>query len=183
MNILLVSGHTYPQSSLGNKRIVELLKKDYPNLRESNLIELYPDFQIDIKKEQEKLLWADLIIIQSPLFWYSLTSLTMRWMEEVLQHGWAYGSKGHMLDHKKIILGITAGSSNKDYQTGGIQDITIEEIVKPYQVIFDYCRMDRLGYVFTGGIFNTGSVTEENSKKIEELAADHVKKIERLLKK
>ena len=35
----------------------------------SILDELYPDFKIDIKREQEKLEKSDIIVLQFPLFW------------------------------------------------------------------------------------------------------------------
>ncbi|WP_349988768.1 NAD(P)H-dependent oxidoreductase [Streptococcus handemini] len=42
---------------------------------------------MDIEVEKEKLLWADIVILQSPIFWYFMSSLMMRWVEEVFSHG------------------------------------------------------------------------------------------------
>ncbi|MGQ4078383.1 NAD(P)H-dependent oxidoreductase [Streptococcus dysgalactiae] len=180
-NILIVTGHTYPDLSVGNKEIERLLKENYPDAQVSNLIELYPDFQIDVKAEQEKLLWADVIIIQSPLFWYSMSSLVMRWLEEVFEHGWAYGSKGHALDNKKVILGLTAGSTNEDYAVGGKMGISVQEILKTLEITFDFCRMNLLGSVFTGGMFNTGNATTEQEEELKKLAQQHVNQLISLL--
>ena len=182
-NILVVTGHTHENNSVGNKEIIKLLKTKYSNAKFDNLTKLYPNYKIDIEKEREKLLWADIIIIQSPLFWYSMTSLIMKWLEDVFEHGWAYGSKGHALDEKKVIIGITAGSSIEDYTKGGKMGITVDEIMKPIKLIFKFCRMNYLGDVFTGGMFNTGNSTDEEKRKMQSLAKLHVETMIKKIKK
>ena len=67
-NLLIVSGHPYASQSVGNKRIIETLKEKYPYARFDDLAIHYPDYNIDIEQEKEKLLWADIIVVQSPLF-------------------------------------------------------------------------------------------------------------------
>ena len=180
-NVLIVTGHTHPETSIANNAIVSILAEKYPNAQIDNLSILYPDFKIDVKKEQEKLSWADTIIIQTPLFWYSMSSLVMRWIEEVFEHGWAYGSKGHALDGKKVVIGITAGSTNEDYAKGGKMGISVDEIVKPYKISFEFCRMNYLGSVFTGGMFNTGHSTDEEKQAIEKNAAAHCESIVKMI--
>lgn len=181
--ILIVTGHTHADDSVGNKKIVSILQKRYPNAQLDDLHVLYPDYDIDIDKEKEKLLWADTVIIQSPLFWYSMTSLIMRWLEEVFEHGWAYGSKGHALEGKGIIIGITAGSANEDYEAGGKMGILVEEIIKPYKVVCDFCRMNYLGAAFTGGMFNTGKSTSEEKIAMEKLAEKHSEEIIKIIER
>lgn len=154
-NVLLVTGHTYEQISVANKLIVEELKQRIPALREDNLARLYPGFKMDVKAEQEKLLWADTIIIQVPFFWFSMPSIVMRWIEEVFTHGWAYGSTGTALKGKKIILGITAGSPTESY-LGDAAGLTVEDVNKRYNVTFSFCNMDFKGVVLTGGFLNMG---------------------------
>ena len=73
--VLLVTGHTYPEFSVANKEIVKELTEAVSGIVVDDLAKLYPDFKIDVKTEQQKLLDADVIIIQSPLFWYSASSL------------------------------------------------------------------------------------------------------------
>lgn len=157
-NILLVTGHTYEQISVANKMIVEGLKKRIPTIKEDNLVELYPDFRIDIKAEQEKLLWADTVLIQVPLFWFSMPSIIMRWIEEVFQHGWAYGSKGKALQGKNIIVGITAGSKTEVYESGQA-GLTVKDFDKRFKTIFSFCNMNYKGIVFNGGFLNMGDGT------------------------
>lgn len=100
-NILVVSGHTDLNNSVANKNILNRLKEIIRNIEYDILSDLYPNYVIDIAKEQEKLLNADIIILQYPVFWYSMPSLLERWMEEVFQHGFSHGSTGDKLKKKK----------------------------------------------------------------------------------
>lgn len=74
------------------------------------LYESYPDEIIDFKKEQELIEAYDKIIFQFPFYWFSSTPLLKKWLDEVLLHGWAYGSKsGFKVSGKKIALAISTG--------------------------------------------------------------------------
>lgn len=167
--ILLVTGHTYQDYSVANKEIVKELAAAIPSLEIDNLAELYPDFKIDVEAEQKKLLDADIIIVQSPLFWYSMSSIVMRWWEETFAHGWAYGSTGTALKGKKIVFGITAGAPTEVY-TGGVMGITDQDILNRFKVSANFCNMEYLGGKFTGGLLNagTGVLSEEALKAIHE---------------
>jgi NAD(P)H dehydrogenase (quinone) len=45
----------------------------------------------DVKREQEKLLWADTVIFQFPLWWLSMPAIKRGWMDKVYSLGFAYG--------------------------------------------------------------------------------------------
>ena len=79
-NILIISGHTNLAASVANKTILETLNERLPEAEIVKLDELYPDFKIDVEAEQQKLLRADIIVLQFPLFWYSAPSILERWM-------------------------------------------------------------------------------------------------------
>lgn len=44
----------------------------------------------DIAAEQQKLIWADAIILQFPLWWFSVPAILKGWFDRVLAAGWAY---------------------------------------------------------------------------------------------
>ena len=72
-NILIVSGHTNLGESVANQTILEDLQKDLPEAEFDYLDQLYGrDFQIDIEREQAKLVQADIIVLQFPVFWYAM---------------------------------------------------------------------------------------------------------------
>ena len=70
-NILVISGHTNLEASVANKKILEVLAERLPDAEIVKLDRLYPDFRIDVAAEQARLLKADVIVLQFPVFWYS----------------------------------------------------------------------------------------------------------------
>ena len=139
--ILMVVAHPDIEASLGNRGIIENFRKLQPDVETDELYKLYPDFKIDVKKEQEKLLRADFIILQFPMFWYNAPALMRQWFESVLEHGFAYGSKGKFLEGKKLMLSITTGSPVEDYREGGKQNFTIEDLCKGFHQLANLCSM------------------------------------------
>ena len=115
MKALVIYSHTYPETSVAGKAILEVLEVT-PGFEVRNVDALYPDLnKIDIAAEQQALLEADVIIFQHPVFWYSGTSALKRWMDEVLQFGFAYGDGGDKLYGKKFIHSFTVGSEAAAY--------------------------------------------------------------------
>lgn len=49
----------------------------------------------DVADEQEKLLWADAVIFQFPLWWFSAPAILKGWVERVYAYGFAYGVGPH----------------------------------------------------------------------------------------
>lgn len=71
----------------------------------------------DIVAEQEKLLWADLVIFQSPVWWLSFPAIMKGWMDRVLATGFAYGGgkwfdTGCLKGRKAMLALTTAGPSS-----------------------------------------------------------------------
>ncbi len=168
--ILLVVAHPNIASSIGNKTIIEKFKTLHPDVEIDELYKLYPDFKIDVKREKEKLLRADYIILQFPMFWYNAPALMRQWFESVLEHGFAYGSKGKALEGKKLILSITTGSPTEDYKPGGKQSYTIEELTKGFHQLANLCSMKWDGFITTGNlVFFLRDKPDELKKMMERL--------------
>jgi NAD(P)H dehydrogenase (quinone) len=53
----------------------------------------------DIAAEQEKLLWADTVIFQFPLWWFSMPAIMKGWIDRVYAWGFAYGVGEHSDRH------------------------------------------------------------------------------------
>ncbi|KAI4898523.1 hypothetical protein NFI96_013741, partial [Prochilodus magdalenae] len=78
----------------------------------------------DIKEEHRKVVQADLIIFQFPLYWFSYPAVMKGWMERVLTRGFAYTLQ-NTYDHglckgKKAVLSFTTGATESKYQPDGI---------------------------------------------------------------
>ena len=150
--ILMIVAHPNIESSIGNKTIVEHFKSLHPEAEIDELYKLYPDFKIDVKKEQEKLLKADFIILQFPYYWYNAPALLRKWFEDVLEHGFAYGSKGKALQGKKLIISFTTGSPVDTYKEGGMQNFTLDDLTKGFHQLANLCSMNWAGFVVSGNL-------------------------------
>lgn len=86
----------------------------------------------DVKVEQEKLLWADALILQFPLWWYSMPAILKGWVDRVYAYGFAYGVGEHSDKHwgdrfgegklagKRAMLIVTTGGWEEHYSPRGI---------------------------------------------------------------
>lgn len=77
----------------------------------------------DIKAEQEKLRWADLLILQFPIYWFSVPAILKGWVDRVFTTGFAY-SKGMSYDTgglkgKRAMLSFTTGDPFDTYAHNG----------------------------------------------------------------
>ena len=180
--ILLVVAHPNIEASLGNKTIVENFKALHPDVEIDELYKLYPDFKIDVKKEQEKLVKADFIILQFPMFWYNAPALMRQWFESVLEHGFAYGSKGKALQGKKLILSFTTGSPVEAYREGGMQSFTLEDLTKGFHQLANLCSMKWAGFVVTGNFVFFLRDKPEELAKMKERMKQHAEELSEIVK-
>jgi NAD(P)H dehydrogenase (quinone) len=83
----------------------------------------------DIAAEQEKLLWADAVVFQFPLWWFGVPAILKGWFERVYAYGFAYGYKDGtnayrygegILAGKRALVSVTTGGPEADYGPRGI---------------------------------------------------------------
>jgi len=106
-----------------------------------DLYESYPDFDIDLDREQELLLQHDVIVFQHPFYWYSCPAILKQWEDLVLEHGWAYGRGGTKLSGKILFNAITAGGREEIYQESGYNRFTIKQLLVPFEQTAQLCKM------------------------------------------
>lgn len=180
--VLIVSGHTDLSNSFANKIILEKLEKDLPDAVFDYLDREYPDFSIDVKAEQEKLVAADIIVLQFPVFWYSYPSIMHRWMEDVFAHGFSHGSKGKALHGKKLVASFTTGAPEEMYVKNGTQLFPIDDlIIPPFKCIANLCGMEFAGYVYSGALSYASHPSGEKLKSMQDKAVTHAERLVKLL--
>lgn len=96
----------------------------------------------DIAAEQETLLAADAVILQFPLWWFSMPAILKGWVERVYAHGFAYGVGEHskrrwgdrygegVMSGKRAMLVVTAGGWASHYGPRGING-PIDDLLSP----------------------------------------------------
>lgn len=141
--LLLLFAHPNLETSRVNRRLLDALR-DLPGVRLHDLYEEYPDYDVDVEREQELLLEADIVVVQHPFFWYSTPPLVKQWEDLVLEHGWAYGSGGTALRGKRWLTAITTGGRAEAYRHGGHNRFTIRELLRPIEQTAVLCGMEFL---------------------------------------
>ena len=106
--ILILFAHPALEKSRIHRQLLRGLP-ELPGVTLNDLYERYPDFDIDIAREQQLLTDHDLVILQHPFYWYSTPALLKQWQDLVLEHGWAYGSQGKALRGKQVLSVISTG--------------------------------------------------------------------------
>ncbi|WP_405016941.1 NAD(P)H-dependent oxidoreductase [Kitasatospora sp. NBC_00070] len=98
----------------------------------------------DVRAEQEKLLWADTIVFQFPLWWYTMPAILKGWVDRVFTHRFAYGVGEHSatkygerfgegtLAGRRALLSVTLGGPESHYSARGING-PIDDLLFPFQ--------------------------------------------------
>lgn len=138
--ILVLFAHPYPHMSRVNRTMADAIR-DLPHVTFHDLYEAYPDFYIDVKREQALLSEHDVVVMQHPFYWYSCPSLLKEWMDAVLEYGWAYGTGGEALQGKELVQAISTGGPDDAYRKEGYNGATMTELLTPFARSAALCGM------------------------------------------
>jgi glutathione-regulated potassium-efflux system ancillary protein KefG len=141
--VLIIYAHPIEHKSRINRQLIESVA-GLENVTVNNLYERYPDFFIDIRKEQELIVEHDIIVWHHPFYWYSAPALLKEWFDLVLEHGFAYGREGKVLEGKWVINCITTGGRETTYQTDGLNRYSIRQFLLPFEQSARLCKMNYL---------------------------------------
>lgn len=119
----------------------------------------YPDFRIDIDREQQRLTEHDVVIFMFPLYWYSTPSLLKEWQDLVFEYGFAYGRQGTALHGKTLLCAVTAGGAEEAYQTDGYNHFTLRELLRPIE---QTALLTGMHYLPPFALFSARTAPEEN---------------------
>ncbi|CAN7358110.1 NAD(P)H-dependent oxidoreductase [Variovorax paradoxus] len=141
----------------------------------------------EVAAEQAKLLWADTVIFQFPLWWYTMPAILKGWVDRVYAYGFAYGVGEHSDRHwgdrfgqgvmagKRAMLVVTTGGWASHYSARGINgpmdDLLFPihhgilyypgfEVLPPY-VVYRTGKVDAAAYA---------RITEELGRRLDTLA-------------
>ncbi|NQE66770.1 Ribosyldihydronicotinamide dehydrogenase (quinone) [Nocardia gamkensis] len=182
MNVLIVYAHPKPDSLTGalkdvavrqlradghDVRVTDLYAmgwkaaadtEDFGAVEEANFMlasgVAYRDGTLspDIRAEQEKLLWADAVVLHFPLWWFGMPAIMKGWVDRVLTCGFAYGAGGEavprygagVLAGRRAMLVVAVGGKQPSYSDRGING-PVEDLLFPiHHGILYYTGMDVL---------------------------------------
>ena len=143
LKTLIIVTHPDLDNSVVNKRWINELGEFSEKYVIHDLYAAYPNGKINVQSEQQLLEKFDQIVFQFPFFWFNCPPLLKQWLDEVLVEGWAFGSNsGYKLSGKKIALAISTGIDKDGYQPTGRYKYTMEHLLAPFELTFEYIRAD-----------------------------------------
>lgn len=144
MNKILIN---FAHPAIARSKINKALRaaiEDIEGVTINDLYSTYPDFFIDVKREQHLCEDHDIIIFQHPFYWYSTPAIMKEWLDLVLEYGWAFGPEAEALKGKLFLQAITVGGDESAYQKDSIKHFTIAELTSPYRATANLCKMNCL---------------------------------------
>lgn len=155
--VLVLFAHPALDRSEANRPLVEATA----GLEGVTLVDLYaeyPTFDINVDREQARLLSHEVICFMHPLYWYSTPAILKEWQDLVLEHGFAYGIDGHALRGKVFFNALTAGGPAAAYSASGYNHFTIREVLCPLEQM---ARLSGMIFLPPFALFGARTAVEE----------------------
>ncbi|WP_054706581.1 NAD(P)H-dependent oxidoreductase [Bacillus sp. JCM 19041] len=149
--LLLIDGHDRFKRAPGHLTtfMSDLIKEVSTakfEIQETKIIDGY-----EVEEEIKKFQWADLVIVQTPIYWFSLPGVLKKYMDDVFipdvffKKSNEFG-RGGLLTQKDYMLSVSWGAkenafngSKADFLEGHSED----DVLFPVHKTFEYCGMRR----------------------------------------
>ena len=144
----VILAHPNLEKSRANRILYQEIQQSQ-QIKISHLYAQYPNFAIDVPKEQALIQQAKIVVFQFPVYWYSSPALLKEWIDQVFTEGFAYGDKGVMLKDKPLFLAVTLAAeasfcSEKD-EKGNPNLFALSHTLLPFESTAVYCGMNWAG--------------------------------------
>ena len=150
MKTLVLVFHPHLEMSHVNRKLMDVANETADVTVIDEYAE-YPDFHIDVEREQRLIESHDRIVLQFPFYWYSSPALLKQWEDAVLQAGWAYGG-GRALEGKEFMVAVSTGSPADSYTREGSHVRTMEELLSPFETTFRHVHATYLEPFLVQGV-------------------------------
>lgn len=152
----LLAAHPDWRESHVNRLMLEQARA-VPGVQVQDLYARYPDYDIDVAREQANAEAAQLIVLLHPIQWYSMPALMKLWLDEVLRYGWAYGRAGTALHGKDLWLVASTGGPEHSYHPQGYNRYFFDAFLPPYEQTAALCGMRFLPPLLLHGAHRAGA--------------------------
>ncbi len=119
----------------------------------------------DIRTELDKISWADHIIFQFPLWWFSTPAIMKGWMDRVLVKGFAYDAgkvfNQGLLKGKTASLVVTTQSPASTYQVDGVHQATIDAFLHHIHHTLHFVGIETISPFVIYAAFNLDTTQQE----------------------
>lgn len=126
--VVVLLAHPDIKSSQANKALADAIK-ELEEVAIYNLYEMRPEDAFNVDLWSKIISQASTLVFQFPLYWMSAPSLLKKWQDEVF----TYLAKTPAVAGKALLVAVTTGSEYSAYRSGGRNNFTIDELLRPYQ--------------------------------------------------
>ena len=132
----------------------------------------------EVEREMARILWADLVILQFPLWWFGLPAALKGWMDRVFVYGGLYsGSCRHdsgFCRNKRALMCVTTGSSAEKCAYNGVEGDT-KLMLWPALYSLRYLGFGVLQPFVIHGVRSglTGAAAEAHDEHLEEMSRNY----------
>lgn len=171
--VVVLIAHPDIRNSQANKALVDAIK-DMEEVAIYNLYEMQSEDAFNADTWSKIISHASVIVFQFPFHWMSAPSLLKKWQDEVF----TYLAKTPAVAGKVLWVVTTTGSEYNAYRSGGRNQFTTDELLRPYQTSAVHAGMR-----WQSPLVVYGMGTAEAGKNIAEGANRYKKGIEALIGK
>ncbi|KAJ6245918.1 nad p h oxidoreductase-related [Anaeramoeba flamelloides] len=162
---------------LGKKCYTEIENKDFFKPQQESMGKKFIE---PIKKEMEKVAWSDLVILQFPIYWFSMPGIMKNWVDCVFARGFAYGGDVGILENggfkgKKLLISMTTGGPSMFYSKEGQFGEVQRTLFHIAHGMGFFCGMDSLKPAIW---FSPARIGQEAREKMLKEWAERLKGIE-----
>ncbi|MCT4542113.1 MAG: NAD(P)H-dependent oxidoreductase [Vallitalea sp.] len=170
MNHLIIYAHPNPNSfnkaiadtieNVSNSKgiatkFIDLYGEDFHPVLKGSDFETFQTGSVppDIKREQNKIKWADMITFVYPIWWSGMPAILKGYIDRVFSYGFAYeytdnGSIG-LLKGKKVMIFNTTGTPSEIYSKNGMH-ASMKHITDIG--ILGFCEIEVVNHTFFGAV-------------------------------
>lgn len=170
-HVVILLAHPDLQKSSANKELLDAVK-EHNNV---SVYDLYEEKENVFDTEEWSCILTDAsaLILQFPFYWMSAPYMLKRWEDEVLtQLGGTPAIAG-----KPLTVVVTTGSESNAYRSGGKNQFTVDELLRPYQA-----SAILSGMVWQTPLIVYGTSNEASAKNIAQGAIQYREIVDSLLK-
>jgi putative NADPH-quinone reductase len=171
---LIILAHPNFIDSVANKTIIDELQNSELELEIRDIHNLYPEFKIDCKAEQDALLRHQTIVFQYPIYWYNMPAILKQWFDLVFSYQFAYGSKGDKLKGRNFVPSFTVGAPEDEYTTLGNHHFRVHEFCKNLEQTAYYAQMNYVDPIYFHGTSQAAGYTID---EVKNKAKDQAKRL------
>lgn len=167
--VLILLAHPDFQNSVANKALFEAVR----NLPGVNVIDLYTA-PFETKAYHQLLNEARALVFQFPFYWASAPAQLKKWCDEIFTPL----AQTSAVTGKPLLVATTTGSEYTAYRSGGRNSFTIDELLRPYQLLANHS-----GMLWQTPLVVYGVALSDSAESIQKGAKAYSERIKDLLNK